>query len=253
MTHSDIKLPDLSNRIAVITGATRGIGRETAILLGRAGAHVVAIARTQGGLEELDDAIRASGGQAATLVPIDLKDGDALDRLGAAIFERWGKLDIFIGNGGTLGPLSPLGHVSPKDWEQVMAVNVTANYRMIRSFDPLLQKSDAGRVVLMSSAASWKRSAYWGPYSVSKSAVDALGVTYAKETENTPVRVMLVNPGPIRTDMRASAMPGEDPLTLETPQDIAPHIIQLVSTSWTQTGKIYDFPQRKVVDFHYPG
>ena len=242
----------LKNRIAVVTGASRGIGRAVALGLAKQGAHVVAVARTQGALEELDDAIRSAGGEAATLVPIDLRDSDALDRLGAALYERWGKLDIFIGNGGTLGPITPLGHVTPKEWEQVMAVNVTANWRLIRSLDPLLQKSDAGRVVLLSSGASWKRLAYWGPYSVSKSAVDALGVTYAHETQNTPIKVMLVNPGPIRTDMRAAAMPGEDPMTLETPDDLAPHIVAMASPEWQVSGKIYDHPSKKVLSFQYP-
>ena len=242
----------LKNRIAVVTGASRGIGRAVAIGLAKQGAHVVAVARTQGALEELDDAIRSAGGEAATLVPIDLRDADALDRLGAAIYERWGKLDIFIGNGGTLGPITPLGHVTPKEWDQVMAVNVTANWRLIRSFDPLLQKSDAGRVVLLSSGASWKRLAYWGPYSVSKSAVDALGVTYAHETQNTPIKVMLVNPGPIRTDMRDAAIPGEDPMTLETPDDLAPHILAMASPDWTISGQIYDHPSKKVLSFQFP-
>ena len=242
----------LKNRIAVVTGASRGIGRAVAIGLAKQGAHVVAVARTQGALEELDDAIRSAGGEAATLVPIDLRDADALDRLGAAIYERWGKLDIFIGNGGTLGPITPLGHVTPKEWDQVMAVNVTANWRLIRSFDPLLQKSDAGRVVLLSSGASWKRLAYWWPYSVSKSAVDALGVTYAHETQNTPIKVMLVNPGPIRTDMRAAAMPGEDPMTLETPEDLAPHILAMASSDWQVSGQIYDHPSKKVLSFQFP-
>jgi len=243
---------NLKNRIAVVTGASRGIGRAVAIGLAKAGAHVVAVARTQGALEELDDAIQAAGGEATTLVPIDLRDVEALDRLGAALFERWGKLDIFIGNGGTLGPITPLGHVTPKEWDQVMAVNVTANWRLIRSFDPLLQKSDAGRVVLLSSGASWKRLAYWGPYSISKSAVDAMGVTYANETKNTPIKVMLVNPGPIRTDMRAAAMPGEDPMTLETPEDLAPHIIAMASPDWQVSGQIYDHPSKKVLAFQNP-
>ena len=243
---------NLKNRVAVVTGASRGIGRAVAISLAKAGAHVVAVARTQGALEELDDAIRSVGGEAATLVPIDLRDSEALDRLGAALYERWGKLDIFVGNGGTLGPITPLGHVTPKEWDQVMAVNVTANWRLIRSFDPLLQKSDAGRVVLLSSGASWKRLAYWGPYSISKSAVDAMGVTYANETKNTAIKVMLVNPGPIRTDMRAAAMPGEDPMTLETPEDLAPHIIEMVSPEWHISGQIYDHPSKKVLAFQTP-
>ena len=187
-----------------------------ALELARAGAHIIALARTQGGLEELDDAIRSAGSE-ATLVPCDLKDFEALDRLGAAIFERWGKLDILIGNGGVLGPLSPLAHVEPKQWEDVLAVNVTANWRLIRSLDPLLRAADAGRVVFISSGAAHAADfkPYWGPYAITKAALDALARTYAAETMNiSKVKVMTANPGPLRTRMRAAAMPGEDPMSL---------------------------------------
>jgi NAD(P)-dependent dehydrogenase (short-subunit alcohol dehydrogenase family) len=160
---------------------------------------------------------------------------------------------VFLGNAGVLGPLTPLGHVAPKDWDTVMAVNVTANWRLIRSLDPLLRASDAGRAMLLSSGASWKRTAYWGPYSVSKAAVDALGCTYAAETATTPVRVMLVNPGPLRTRMRETAMPGEDPMSLKTPDDLAPHLVAMASPSWTQTGKLFDFPTESVMEFRFPG
>ncbi len=241
----------LENRIALVTGASRGIGRAAALAYARAGAHVIALARTQGALEELDDEIRAVG-SSATLVPVDLKDMEALDRLGGAIFERWAKLDIFLGNGALLGPISPLGHVTPKDWDSVMAVNVTANWRLIRSLDPLLRASDAGRAILMSSGASWKSNAYWGPYSVSKAAVDALGRTYAAETASTPVKVMLVNPGPLRTRMRETAVPGEDPMTLRTPDELAPHLVELASPGWTESGKLFDFPSGKVLSFQHP-
>lgn len=230
----------LEGRTALITGASRGIGRAAALAYAEAGAHVIALARTQGALEELDDAIRATGGS-ATLVPADLKDLDGLDRLGPALLERFGKLDIFLGNGAILGPISPLGHIVAKEWDDVMLVNVTANFRLIRILDPLLQRSDAGRVILISSGASWKRRPYWGPYSVSKSAIDALGETYANEVENTTIRVMMVNPGPLRTDMRATAMPGEDPMSLRTPEDLAPHLVTLASPDWAETGKLFDF------------
>jgi NAD(P)-dependent dehydrogenase (short-subunit alcohol dehydrogenase family) len=238
----------LEGRVAVVTGASRGIGRASALALSQAGAHVVALARTQGALEELDDAIQACGGT-ATLVPVDLKDYDALDRLGAALHERWGKLDILFANAGLLGGLSLLGHYEPKIWDDVMAVNVTANWRLIRSLDPLLRASDAGRAIFVSSGAAQKCTAYWGPYSVSKAALDALARTYAAETVSTAVRVMMVNPGPLRTRMRASAMPGEDPESLRTPEDLAPHIVRLASPDWTETGKLYDFPQNKVLSF----
>lgn len=242
----------LSGRVAVVTGASRGIGRAAAIALAREGAHIVALARTQGALEELDDAVRAEGG-AATLVPVDLKDFAALDRLGAALHERWGKLDILFGNAGLLGGLAPLGHYDPKTWDDVMAVNVTANWRLIRSLDRLLRASDAGRAIFVSSGAAHKCTAYWGPYSVSKAALEALARTYAAETASTPVRVMLVNPGPLRTRMRASAMPGEDPGVLRTPDDLAPHIVRLASPAWTETGKLYDFPQDRVLTPGAPG
>jgi NAD(P)-dependent dehydrogenase (short-subunit alcohol dehydrogenase family) len=236
----------LKGRVAVVTGASRGIGRATALELAKAGAHIVAVARTVGGLEELDDAIVALGGS-ATLVPFDLKDFAAIDRLGAAIHERWGRLDVLIGNAGMLGPLSPLGHVEPKAFDEVMAVNVTANWRLIRSLDPLLQASDAGRALFVSSGAAHKTMAYWGPYSISKAALQALVMTYAMETSTTKVRVNLVNPGPLRTRMRAEAMPGEDPLSLRTPEDLAPAIVKLAQPTAVSHGAIFDFPTGKLI------
>ncbi len=242
---------DLKGRVAVVTGASRGIGRAAALALARAGAHVVALARTQGALEELDDAIGSAGGT-ATLVPADLKDLDALDRFGAGLFERYGRVDVLFGNAGILGGLSPLGHYEQKTWDEVMTVNVTANWRLIRSLDPLLRASDAGRAIFVSSGAAHRCTAYWGPYSVSKAALEALARTYAAETATTAVRVMLVNPGPLRTRMRASALPGEDPETLRTPDDLAPHILRLASPDWTETGKIYDFPTDRVLTPQMP-
>ena len=242
----------LSKRIAVVTGASRGIGRAAALALAEAGAHIVALARTQGALEQLDDEIRAKGGS-ATLVPVNLKDLDAIDRLGAAIYERWGKLDILLGNAGILGELAPITHVDQPVWDEVMAVNVTANYRLIRSLDPLLRASDAGRAVFVTSGAAHKCRAYWGVYSVSKAALEALVRTYAAETVTTPVKAMLLNPGPLRTAMRRAAMPGEDPLTLRTPEDLAPHIVKLARPGWRETGKIYDFAQAgKVIEPQMP-
>lgn len=232
----------LSNRVAVVTGASRGIGRAAALALAEAGAHIIALARTQGALESLDDEIRAKG-SSATLVPVNLKDLDALDRLGAAIYERWGKLDILLGNAGILGELAPITHVDQPVWDEVMAVNVTANYRLIRSLDPLLRASDAGRAIFVTSGAAHKCRAYWGVYSISKAALEALVRTYAAETVTTPVKAMLLNPGPLRTNMRKAAMPGEDPLTLKTPEDLAPHVVTLALPGWSETGKIYDFTQ----------
>jgi NAD(P)-dependent dehydrogenase (short-subunit alcohol dehydrogenase family) len=242
----------LKGRVAVVTGASRGIGYATALALAEAGAHVVAVARNVGGLEELDDAIKAKGGS-ATLVPFDLKDFPAIDRLGAAIHERWGKLDILIANAGMLGPLSPLGHVEPKAFDEVMTVNVTANWRLIRSLDPLLQASEAGRALFVSSGAAHKTMAFWGPYSVSKAALQALAMTYAQENLNTRVRVNIVNPGPLRTRMRAEAMPGEDPQTLRTPEELAPRIVTLASPASGEHGMILDFPTGKMLRVQGPG
>ncbi|MFT0892065.1 SDR family NAD(P)-dependent oxidoreductase [Pseudochelatococcus sp. G4_1912] len=236
----------LTGRVVLVTGASRGIGRAAALALAKAGAHVVALARTVGALEELDDAIKAEGGS-ATLVPADIKDFDALDRLGAGIFERWGKLDGVLANAGILGTMTPLAHHEPKRWDEVMAVNLTANWRLIRSLDPLLRASDAGRAVFITSGAAHKYRAFWGSYAVSKAALEALALTYASETQTTPIRVSLVNPGPLRTRMRATAMPGEDPSILRTPEELAPQLVRMLSPSWTQTGVIYDFPQDKVL------
>jgi NAD(P)-dependent dehydrogenase (short-subunit alcohol dehydrogenase family) len=236
----------LAGRVALVTGASRGIGRATALAYAGAGAHVIALARTQGALENLDDAIRQAG-SSATLVPADLRDFAALERLAAAIRERWGKLDILLGNAGLLGELAPLPHLDQPVWDAVMAVNVTANWRLIRALDPLLRASDAGRALFLTSGAAYKATAYWGVYAVSKAALDALVRTYAAETAQSPVRVMLVNPGPLRTAMRRAAMPGEDPETLRTPDDLAPHLVRLSAPDWTETGRIYDFPTDRVL------
>jgi len=230
----------LKDRVALVTGASRGIGRAIALTLAERGAHVVALARTQGGLEELDDDIKRAGGT-ASLVPLDLRKPDGIDQLGAIVFERWRKLDILIGNAGILGRLSPLGHIDPKTWDEVMAVNVTANWRLIRVFDPLLRQSEAARVVFVTSAAAFKLLAYWGPYSVSKAALEALAKTYAAETAKTPVKVNLLNPGPVRTRMRAQAMPGEDPETLPEARAVAEAFPPLVSRDLAQTGEVFDF------------
>lgn len=230
----------LENRIALVTGASRGIGRAAALALAAQGAHVIAIARTVGGLEELDDEIRKTGGS-ATLVPLNLKDFAALDRLGASIFERWGRLDAFLGNAGTLGVLTPLGHLEPKVFQELLDINVTANWRLIRSLDPLLKQSDAGRVLFMSSTVARKPRAFWGGYAMSKAALESLALTYAAECEGSAVRVNLFNPGGVRTAMRARAMPGEDPASLPRPADIAPVIVDLLSPACTRHGELINY------------
>lgn len=240
-----------SQRIALVTGASRGIGRATALALAKTGAHIIAVARTVGALEELDDDIKALGGS-ASLVPLDLKDFDGLDRLGATLHERYGRLDVLIGNAGILGPLSPLGHIEAKAWDDVMAVNVTANWRLIRSMDPLLKASAAGRAVFVTSGAAWKANAYWGPYGVSKAALDVLVRTYAAETVNTAIRVNLLSPGPTRTKMRAAAMPGEDPLTLPPPEALADVIVRMCSEDVSHTGQVFDFRSGRYMQFRGP-
>ena len=230
----------LADRIVLVTGASRGIGRVCALALAKAGAHVIAVARTQGALEELDDEIRTVGGT-ATLVPLDLKDMPALDRLGGSIFERWGRLDGFLGNAGMLGVLTPLSHLEPKAFEQTMAVNVAANWRLIRSLDPLLRQSGAGRVVFVTSGAAQKHTPFWGIYAASKAALESLALTYAAECATTNVKVNLFNPGPLRTAMRAKAFPGEDPMTLQPPEAVVPAILDLLSPACTANGERVNF------------
>lgn len=225
----------LKDRIALVTGASRGIGRATALALAKDGAHVVAVARTVGGLEELDDEIKKAGG-AATLVPLDLKDGAAFPRLAGAVAERWRKLDILIGNAAVLQGLSPVTNINPKHWIEAFDVNVNANLRLIQFFDPLLKASDAGRAVFVTSGVAKNPRAYWGTYAASKAALDALVLTYAAECAETKVRVNLFNPGPTRTVMRAKAVPGEDPETLPTPDAVAAQLIELALPSEARNG-----------------
>ena len=238
MTETPEEGGSLNGRVALITGASRGIGRETALLLAREGAHCVVTARTTGALEELDDEIQALGGT-ATLVPMDLTDYPAIDRLGAGLLDRYGKLDILVGNAGMLGKLSPIPHLSPEIWDQVLAVNLTANWRLIRSLDPLLRQSDAGRVVMMTSSVGAIARAYWGIYAVSKAALENMTLTYAAEVEKTPMCVNLLNPGGTRTRMREEAYPGEDPDTLKTPDVVAAKILELVQPQMSDNGGRY--------------
>ena len=241
----------LENRIALVTGASRGIGYAAARALAKAGAHIIAVARTQGGLEELDDEIRKEGG-AATLVPLSLTDTDGIARLGAALHARHGKLDILLGNAGIAGPSSPLGHIDLKLWNDVMAVNVTANFQLIRCMEPLLKQSVAGRAVFVTAGSANRAPGYRGPYAASKAALETLVRVWAQETASTNIRVNLFSPGPIRTRMRATVFPGEDPMTLDTPEQAAELIVPMCAPEWTETGKLYDYKTRKLMSFHPP-
>jgi len=230
----------LEGRVALVTGASRGIGWQVAIGLAKEGAHVIALARTSGALEELDDEIKAVGGS-ATLVPMDLRDFEAYGRLTASIEERWGKLDILIANAGALGVLSPLAHIEPKTWVETMDVNVTSSWMLIRTLDPLLQKSDAGRAIFVTSGAGDRAIAYWGAYSISKAALNMMGQIYAAENEQTALCVNLINPGPMRTAMRARAFPSEDPNSLPHPSEIVPLFLELADPACTRNGEIIHF------------
>jgi NAD(P)-dependent dehydrogenase (short-subunit alcohol dehydrogenase family) len=248
--------PDLSGRVALVTGASRGIGYHLARQMAAAGAHVIAVARTVGGLEELDDEIKAerarTGMGEATLVPLDLTDMAGIDRLGGAIHERWGRLDILAANAAILGIIAPIGHVEAKVFERVMNVNVNATWRVIRSVDPLLRLSDAGRAIVMSSGAAHSARAYWGPYAASKAAVEALARSWADETRNTKLRVNIVAPGIARTAMRAQAMPGEDPETVPHPSEVAARILPLASPSLAETGLIWNVETQRFTAWQKP-
>lgn len=236
----DLKTPDLSGRVTLVTGASRGIGYAAALALAKAGSHVIALARTQGGLEDLDDAIRAAGGE-ATLVPMDLKNPDGIDALGGIIHERFGRLDGLLSGAAILGEIAPAPHVELKTWDSVMAVNLTANYRLIRSLDPLLRASPSGRAVFVTSSVAASRKAYWSAYAASKAGMEALVQSYAAELETTALKVNLVDPGRTRTQMRAKAMPGEDPSTLPAPAELAPMFTHLLSEDNQRHNEIVNF------------
>jgi len=241
----------LIDRIALVTGASRGIGAALALELARAGAHVVATARTVGGLEELDDKIKAEGG-GATLVPLDMKDLDGIARLALALNERYQRVDVLVGNAGILATPSPLGHIEPKIWDDVMAINVTANWQLIRTFDALLQRSEAGRAVFITSGLASMARPYFGAYATSKAALDALVRTYAGECASTKVRANLFSPGQTRTRMMATAFPGVDPQTLPISEDVAKAIVPLCLPGCTENGRLYDFRAGTFLDFRPP-
>jgi len=219
--------PALSGRVALVTGASRGIGRAAALALAKAGAHVVAVARTTGALEELDDEIRRATSEPATLVPLDIAEGDGLDQLGFALHQRFGRLDVLVHAAAILGPVTPVSHIEPKHWDRVVAVNLTAAYRLIRTTEPLLRAAPAGRAIFLTSGAAANPRAFWGPYGTTKAALENLVRTWADELEQTQIRAVLLSPGPMRTKMRAEAFPGEDPDSLPDPAEIGPLIVEL--------------------------
>jgi NAD(P)-dependent dehydrogenase (short-subunit alcohol dehydrogenase family) len=241
----------LQGRIAVVTGASRGIGAAAARALAAEGAHIVAVARTVGGLEELDDEIK-SAGSSATLVPLDLKDTNGILRLALALKERHNRLDILVGNAGILTTPTPVDHIEPKAWDDVMAINVAANWHLIRAMDPLLKASDAGRAVFVTSAVAWFGRPYFGLYAASKAALNALVQAYAAECAKTNVRANLFSPGPTRTGMMRTAFPGTDPQTLPPPEDVVKTMVPLCAPSCTENGKVWHYPEKKFLEFRAP-
>ncbi len=233
MTVSPLTQDDrpLAGRVALVTGATRGIGAASALSLGAAGAHVIAVGRTQGALEELDDAIQAAGGEAATLVPMDLAQGDGIDQLGLALFERHRRLDILVHAAAMLGGLRPVAHVPPVLWERMLATNLTSAYRLIRSLEPLLRASERGRAVFVTCEQAAAPKAFWGAYAATKAGLEAMVRAWADEVDNTPIRAILADPGPTRTALRQQAFPGEDKDVLNDPAAIGPMILDLVSAA----------------------
>lgn len=241
----------LAGRVALVTGASRGIGYYIAKELGAAGAHVIAVARTQGGLEDLDDEIKAAGGE-ATLVPLDLSDMTGIDRLGGAINERWGKLDIVVANAAMLGTISPLGHVEAKVFERLMTLNVNSVWRLMRTLDPLLRRSEDGRALVVSSSVAHTARAYWGPYAASKAAIEVLARAWADEMKSTRLKINAVDPGPARTAMRAQAAPGEDPLSLPHPSEVGRIIARLCLPDIQQSGMLFSVRQNKFLNYNAP-
>jgi NAD(P)-dependent dehydrogenase (short-subunit alcohol dehydrogenase family) len=229
-------------RITLVTGATRGIGRAAALALAKSGHHIIATGRTQGALEELDDMITAAGGS-VTLVPFDLKNMDMTHQLGAVIAERHGRLDGLFANAGVLGEITPANHVTPKTWDEVIAVNLTANVNLIRAMDPLLRVSDAGRAVFVTSGVATSRRPYWGAYAASKAGLEAFVQCYARETEVTNMRVNLLDPGATATAMRAKAMPGENPDTLPQPEDVAKLVVEMLSPDYNENAEVVVYRQ----------
>ena len=229
----------LKDRITLVTGASRGIGRAVAEKFAQEGAHVLLLARMRKGLEKVDDRIRAAGGK-ATLIPLNLENGKAIDALGPNLYERFGRLDVLVGNAAILGRLSPLTHVPSELWDKSFATNVTANWRLIRTLDPLLRLSSAGRVIFVTSGVARSGRAYWAPYSVTKAALEALAMTYANETSDSAIKVNVIDPGATATRMRAEAYPGEDQSKLRTPEQVAEAFVPLAMPDFTETGQVIE-------------
>lgn len=232
---------DLTDKIAVITGASRGIGRAVALAYAKAGAHVVLVARTTGALEELDDEITAAGGQ-ATLMPLDLRAFDKVDMMGPALAEKFGRLDIFVGNAGFLGTLGPLPHADAKDFQKVMEINLQANFRLIRTLDPVLRAAPAGRMIFTSSGLGQRPLAYFAPYCASKAALNLMVQSYAAETEKTNLRINLIDPGVVDTAMIKEAFPGGYQGDLNQPEDVVPLFLQLASENCDKHGEVVGPP-----------
>ncbi|MEM7222461.1 MAG: SDR family NAD(P)-dependent oxidoreductase [Pseudomonadota bacterium] len=228
----------LAGRIALVTGASRGIGAEVAKRYAKEGAQVILVARTQGGLDEVGEAMLEIGDQQPVMAPLDLRDGEMVDRLGASIYQQFGRLDVLVGNAGVLGTLSPVGHIAPKVWDETIAVNLTANWRLLRSLDPLLRQSEAGRAIFVTSGAARSPKAYWGAYAASKAALETLVMAYAAEITKTNVKANIIDPGRSRTAMRAQAYPGEDPMTLVHPSEITEAFVELATADCQRSGEV---------------
>ena len=228
----------LSGKIALVTGASRGIGAAVARRFAAEGAQLVLVARTVGGLEEVDDAIRAAGGGRATLLPLDLTDGAKIDQIGPSLYQRFGRLDILVGNAAFLGPLSPVGHIDARDWDRIISTNLTANFRLARTLDPLLRRSPAGRAIFVTCAMGSGANPYWGAYAASKAGLENFARTYAGEVTKTTMRVNLIDPGPTRTRLRAAAFPTEDATTLRSPEEVAEAFVELAATECQRKGEL---------------
>jgi NAD(P)-dependent dehydrogenase (short-subunit alcohol dehydrogenase family) len=236
-----------TGRIALVTGASRGIGRACALALAKAGAQLIACGRSKAALEELDDEILAATGQHATLIPFDITDNDAFDRLSSALFERFGRIDVVVHAAAISGTLTPVTHHEPKDFDKIVSVNLGATWRLLRALEPLLRQSAAGRAIFLTTGDSVTQGrAFWGPYGATKAAIETLVRAWADEIEITPIRAAIVSPGAMRTRMRAAAYPGEDPMTLPLPVEITPLILELADAGRIPPAETVHFPDWKL-------